>query len=447
MITEELVKRIIHTSYEDIPENVLNHAKQSLLNWVGVTVGASHHETIDILIKVTDTFSSKSQASLLGRNQKKDLLSAVLINGVSSHIFDYDDTHLETIHHPSGPVAPVIFALGEMYEISPKELLRAFVLGCETELRISNAVYPSHYDNGYHITSSTGVFGAAVAAGILLKLDKEQMAMSLGIAGTQSFGLREMFGTMTKPFHTGKAAQNGLLSALLAKEGFTSSKQVLEAKRGFANVYSRESDLSKVLIHWGKVWEFEKNTFKPYACGIVLHPAIDACIQLGQYATAEEVSGISLEVHPYVLELTGKENPTTGLEGKFSIYHSAAIAFLEKDASEKEFHEAKINHPNTIEFRKKIKPVANKSIGKDKALARLTKLDGSVHEIFIEHATGSLKNPMTETMLHRKFSNLCRGIISEQQVGHIIEAMQLFEKLDSINELIHMINRDLMVSE
>lgn len=341
MVTEQLVKSIVNTSYENLPESVIEHAKKSLLNWLGVTIGAINHETINILMEVTDELSSERQATVLGLNQKKDILTSVLINGTSSHIFDFDDTHLDTIHHPSAPVAPVVFALGEKYDLPPKEIIRAFILGCEAELRISNAVYPSHYQSGYHITSSVGVFGAAVAAGILLKLNEDQMAMSLGLAGTQSFGLREMFGSMTKPFHPGKAAQNGLLAALLSEKGFTSSKQVLEAKRGFANVYSPSHDLDKVLIDWGNVWEFEKNAFKPYACGIVLHPSIDACIHLSEFATPDEVKEIQLKVHPYVLELTAKETPNTGMEGKFSIYHTGAIAFLEKDASEDQYQNEK----------------------------------------------------------------------------------------------------------
>src|SRR5699024_10083069 len=140
------------------------------------------------------------------------------INGMSSHIFDFDDTHLDTINHPCGPVAPVIFSLAEKYNIDTKKAFLAFILGCEAELRISNDLYPSHYQLGWHITSTTGVFGAAIAAGVMLDLTKEQMVYALGVAGTQSFGLREMFGTMTKPLHPGKAAQNGLYSALLAKE-------------------------------------------------------------------------------------------------------------------------------------------------------------------------------------------------------------------------------------
>lgn len=442
MLTEILVDKILETKYEDFHEDLILHAKKSLLNWLGVTVGAINHESIDMLIKVAEELDSPGQATVLGRDIKKDLLFATLINGTSSHIFDFDDTHLDTIHHPSGPVAPVVFALGETRNLATKDLLRAFILGCEVELRISNAVYPSHYQLGYHITPSAGVFGAAVAAGLLLDLNKEQMTYALGLAGTQSFGLREMFGTMTKPFHPGKAAQNGLLSALLAKKGFTSSKQVLEAKRGFANVLAPQHDLSKVLVNWGEVYELEKNAFKPYACGIVLHPAIDACIELSKYATAEEVQEIELQVNPYVLELTGKETPETGLEGKFSIYHTGAIAFLDQDASEEQYSDIKVSSPDTLSLRKKIRPIVNEGISEEKVVAILRKTDGTEHHVRIDHATGSLENPMTQEMLNKKFTKLCRTILTDEQISNTIDSMMKLEKLSSIHTVIDYLNNN-----
>lgn len=436
MLTQKLVTNIMATSYENLPKSTIEHAKKSLLNWIGVTVGAIHHESVDILLEVTNEVSTSSQSTILGRGTKTDILSAVLINGTSSHIFDFDDTHLETIHHPSGPVAPVVFALGERDHVPPKELLRAFILGCEVELRISNAVYPYHYRHGFHITPSTGVFGAVVAAGILLKLNNEQMAMALGIAGTQSFGLREMFGTMTKPFHPGKAAQNGLLAALLAQKGFTSSKQVLEAERGFLNVYSPSYDRNAILKDWGNTWEFEKNAFKPYACGIVLHPSIDACIQLREFASPEEVERITLHVHPYVLELTGKKEPQTGLEGKFSIYHTGAIAFLEGDASEEQYQDEKVLSAKTLSLREKIVPVADEEMDKQKVRGTLLKKDGISHQVFIEDATGSLNNPMTKEMLHRKFMKLCKNVLSEESIQKIMKDVERLEEKSSIKSLL-----------
>ncbi|WP_096437368.1 MmgE/PrpD family protein [Alteribacter populi] len=436
MLTKQLVDKIFETSYGSFEESTILHAKKSLLNWLGVTVGAIEHKSIDMLLEVSDELGSSEQATILGRNKKTDISMAALINGTSSHIFDFDDTHLDTIHHPSGPIAPVVFALGETRNLSTKELLRAFILGCEVELRISNAVYPSHYQKGYHITPTAGCFGAAVAAGILLNLDKEKMVMALGIAGTQAFGLREMFGTMTKPFHPGKAAQNGLLAALLADKGFTSSKQVLEAKRGFANVMSDSHDLTKVLDKWGESYEFEKNAFKPYACGIVLHPSIDACIQLSEFATPEEVESIELTVNPYVLELTGKDQPLTGLEGKFSIYHTGAIAFLEKDAAEEQYSDEKVNASNTVEMRKKIKPVVSEDISEEKVKAVLKKTDGTTQVVVIEDATGSIDNPMTQEMLNKKFTKLCKPIISQDKIDEVIEKTMRFEELDSVNEVI-----------
>lgn len=217
--TQALVNYVVNAKPSDLPCAVRKEATRTFLNWAGCAVGGSHHETLDIAIAALSPFAGAGIASILGRAERTDPLHAALFNGISSHVFDFDDTHLRTVIHPGGPVASAILAFAEYTPVSGDEFLNALTLGVEVECRIGNAVYPAHYDIGWHITGTTGVFGAAAAVGKLLKLDAQRMSWAFGLAASQPVGLREMFGTMTKSFHPGRAAQNGFTAALLASRG------------------------------------------------------------------------------------------------------------------------------------------------------------------------------------------------------------------------------------
>ncbi|HEY7697526.1 MAG TPA: MmgE/PrpD family protein, partial [Vicinamibacteria bacterium] len=349
-------------------------------------------------------------------------LNASLLNGMSSHVLDFDDTHLETIIHPAGPVAPVLLALAERRALSGAEFLHAFILGIEVECRIGMSVYPWHYDRGYHITGSAGVFGAAAAAGKVLGLTEKQLTWALGIAATQSAGLREMFGTMCKAFHPGRAAQNGLTAALLAAKDFTSSEQSLEAPRGFAHVLSGERDFSKLTRGLGETWEVTSNTYKPFPCGVVIHPTIDACIQLRneQALAGSEIESVELRVHPLVLELTGKKTPTTGLEGKFSVYHSAAVALLRGTVGQREYEDAAVRDPEVVALRDRVTTTADPSVREEEARVRVVLVSGGTVEKHVERVVGSLENPLTDRDLETKFRGQADGVLAADAVEELL---------------------------
>src|SRR6516164_7621270 len=238
--THRLARFILATRYDDLPDAVRHEARRTLLNWVGCAIGGSREATVSNTIAALTPFIGAPQATVLGRSERADVLNAALINGISSHVLDFDDTHAENAIHPAAPVAPAILALAEYRPVSGRDFIDALVVGIETECRIGNAVSPAHYDVGWHITGTAGVFGAAAAAGKLLALDEQQMTWALGLAAVQPVGLQEMFGSMTKSFHPGRAAQNGLTAAFLAGKGFTSSEHGLEARSGWMNAVSTE---------------------------------------------------------------------------------------------------------------------------------------------------------------------------------------------------------------
>ncbi len=442
-VTRILAQYVVSARYDDLPDNVRKEGVRTLLNWVGVAIGGSHHQTVDIAASALAPFSGPHQASLFGRRERFDIMNAAFINGVSSHIFDYDDTHLKTIIHPAGPVASAILALSEMQPVSGKEFLNALVLGVETECRIGNAVYPNHYDVGWHITGTAGVFGSAAAVGKLLGLNEQQMVWALGLAASQPVGLRESFGSMNKSFNPGRAASNGIFAALLAAKNYTSSDGMIEARRGWANTISTKQDYREITDGLGQRYEAALNTYKPFACGIVLHPAIDAAIQLRaeQKFTADQVRRIELKVHPLVLELTGKKTPQEGLEGKFSVYHAVAVALIEGAGGEKQFSDRAVRDPAVIALRGKVVPVIDPSIRPEQVEMAIELNDGRVLRKRIEHAIGSLEKPMSNADLDRKFIDLAEGILPGEQTAKVMELCWNVESLADAGEIARMGSR------
>lgn len=436
-VTRILADWIVGSSYEALPEDVRREGVRSFLNWVGVAIGGSHHETLDIAVSALKPFSGPPQAGLFGRPERFDIMNAAFLNGVASHIFDFDDTHLKTIIHPAGPVASAILAHAEMKPVSGKDFLAALVVGIEVECRLGNAVYPNHYDAGWHITGTCGVFGAAAAAAKLMGLTAEQTVYALGLAASQPVGLRESFGSMNKSFNPGRAASNGLFAAILASKGFTSSDRMIEVRRGWGPTISTKQDWTQVTDGLGQRYESALNTYKPFACGIVMHPAIDAAIQIRNedHAKPEDIRSVDLKVHPLVLELTGKTAPKAGLEGKFSIYHAVAVALVEGAGGEKQFSDRAVNDPRVVSLRRKVNPVVTPGIDPAQVDMSVTLNDGRVLHRRIEHAIGSVEKPMTDAQLEAKFKDLADGVLPAAQAERVMQMCRSLSDLKDAGEI------------
>ena len=422
-VTQILARFVATHPSKGWSEDVDHEAHRTFMNWLGCAVGAAHHEAADAALSAVNMLQPAAQASVLGRSEKVDMASAALLNGITSHTFDFDDTHLKTIIHPAGPVASAVLAMAEHLGNSGREVIDALVIGIDVSCRVGNAMYPDHYDRGWHITGSTGTLGAAAACARLLRLDVPQTAMALGIAASQPIGMREQFGTMTKPFHPGGAARAGLMSALLASKGFTASPKALEAPRGMMQTIATKNDWNEITHELGERFEISFNSYKPFACGIVIHPSIDACAQLRkQGVTPEQIDRIELKVHSLVLELTGKKEPQDGLQAKFSVHHGCAAGLTFGFAAEDEFSDAVVTRPDMVALRRKVVATVDDSIDEASADVTAVLLDGRRVHVFVEHAIGSLKNPMSDTQLEAKFQGMSDAILGAGRTSELINA-------------------------
>lgn len=439
-VTQTLADHLVASRPGDVPEDVRAEGVRALVNIVGCSVGGAGEEAVSIAIRAFAPFFGQQTAAILGRSEQTDPLHAALFNGIASHVHDYDDTMPKNYIHASSPVASALFAYAAANEVSGRDFLHAFVLGFEVTARVGNATYPAHYDAGWHSTGTCGVFGAAAAVGWLLGLPGDRMLHALGLAATQAAGLREMFGAMGKPFHPGHAARNGYGAALLAREGFTSGRFPLEGPRGFGAVTAHFFEPERVTGGLGEVFEIRENTYKPFPCGIVNHPAIDAGIQLRTEhgLDAENIAAVRLRVAPLVMDLCGKRDISTGLEGKFSVVHGTAVALVRGKAGLREYTDEAVNDPAVSRVRNLAVPEGDASISEDGVHLEVTLKDGTVLTKVLTHSLGNLARPLSDAQLDEKFRDQSALVLPAAQVDRLLEATRSIETLADVRALIRL---------
>ena len=411
-------------SRDDVPDDVMHEAKRALIDWLGVALGGADDPGADLLCSMSGRLGGVPEATILGRDIKTGMLWAALTNGYMSHVLDYDDTYnpQRTTVHGSAPVWPALLALAEQRSVSGGDALMAFVAGFESEVRVARAAGPSHYEAGWHVTSTVGRFGAAAAAGRALDLSGERLAHAFGLAATQAGGLKGVYGSMGKAFHPGKAAMDGLIAALLAAEGFDATTEILETKRGFLAVLSPEPDPAQVTDRLGSTWTLPDNGYKPYACGSLMHPTIEGVITLldESGATAADVEHIEATVNDYVSWVTGKREPATGLEAKFSIYHAAAVAALDGAAGPKQFTDERARADDVVALRDRIGVAVDETLPKVAARVTIELVDGTTLEKTVPANKGTPQRPMSDSDIEAKFVALAEDVIGGSRAKEVV---------------------------
>ena len=407
-VSRTLADFLAGSRVEDIPPELYHEAKRSLLNYFGTALGGCGDVAVERWLGVVTSFSGQQQASVIGRKERFDALTAAFLNAISANVFDFDDTHPDTVIHPTAPVAPAVFALAETRRISGAQLLHAFALGVETECRIGNMVSPGHYAHGWHITSTCGVFGAAVATGKCIGLDAQQMLWALGNASAQSGGLLETLGTMAKSLGIGNSSRNGIVAAFAAQASLSGPDMPLEGPHGFAHVMGHDPDFGAITEGLGQRWEALRNTYKPYPCGVVLHAVIDACLELRRSPdfSLNQVKKIIVRGHPLLGQRTDRPAVTTGREAQVSAQHAIAVVLLTGAAGLAQFSDAAVADPAVLELRTKVQVENAASMSIHAAEVFITLSDGRVLNKRVEHARDGELHPMSDAELESKLQEL-----------------------------------------
>ena len=402
--TQSLARFITESRFEALPEALRHEGRRSILNHVGCALGVARDPAVVTALEIMRESSGKSVASVYGQREKLGVMEAAFVNAIASNLLDYDDTHLRTVIHPSAPVAPAVFALAEETGATGAEVLHAFLLGGEVACRIGNAVSPGHYARGWHITASTGVFGAAAAAARLLRLSAEQTADALGIAASQSGSIVENLATAAKNIGVGNAARNGILAARFAARGYRAAPLSIEGPLGWARAMGDEPQLKEITEGLGQRWEIARNTYKPYAAGIVFHAVIDACLELRETlgAMVAQIARVTVAGDALLLA-RGDRVVRNERDTRVSIHHCAGIALALGRADVADFEMPAVQDTELAALRAKVVAECDASLPRGAARVTIALANGSTHQAYVEHPRGSAERPLSDAELAAKY--------------------------------------------
>jgi 2-methylcitrate dehydratase PrpD len=431
-VTQTLARFAVQTRWEDVPEAARHEAKRALLNFFAVALAGCRAHPVEIALKSLAEFCDRKQATVIGRRERMDTLSATFVNAAAANVMDFCDTHVPTVIHPTASVAPALLALAELRRVSGVELLLAFILGVEVECRIGGAISPGHYAKGWHITSTCGVFGAATGAGKLMRLDEPRMIWALGNAATQSCGLCEYLGWPAKSIGVGNSARNGLWSALLAERGFEGPPEPIAGVQGFLSAMGEPPNWSCLTEGLGETWEIERNSIKPYPCGFVIHPVLDCVLDWRRDHPSAAVERVIVRGHPLLSDRTDRPDVATGSESQVSVQHAVAAALVTGKAGLDQFSDACVRDRAVLALRRKVEVIRDPAIATVAAAVELWTSDGTKYSLSTSAARGSPANPMRDEEIEDKLRTIVGGWRPGHDVEPLIEAVWTLEKSSDV---------------
>ena len=447
-VSQSLADFVCRTEYGDVPREVVRKAKYAVRDFIGVTLAGSVEPISEVLRTLLQQELAKPESTVLGLGIKTTCRNAALANGTLGHVLDYDDQDSQTIGHPSATLLPSILAIGERERRNGKELLAAYVVGLEVECKIGLAMNPRHYRCGWHSTGTLGAFGAVAAAAKMLNLKKEEVVSAFGIVGSLASGLRQNFGTMMNAFHAGRAAENGVLAALLAKEGFTSSNQILEGEWGFFKVLEggNKDRLRSLPQRLGRPFTLLHPglDFKKYpSCGCT-HAAMDAIISIAteQNLKESDIAEVLCRTVPLAHDTLVYRDPKTYLEAKFSLDFCLALAFQKGEAYLADFTMHQVEDPQIrslmeevrVRYDKKLEKCYGVSLG---AVVSVKTKDGRKFKKRVEFPKGSSKNRLTDDEFKTKFKDCAGRRLPSDRIEHLERLLSDLENLNDISLLIN----------
>lgn len=436
-LTERIAEYIAGAKYDHLPNEVIEQAKSCFLDWLAVTVAGSAEEVSERIFQTMKQFGGRRQSTILGKKVKAPAPFAALINGTSSHALDYDDVYIKGAGHPSAPVIPAILALSEWKGLSGKDFMEALVVGIQIEYSIGEGIMPQHYDHGWHNTGTIGHFGAAAGVSKLLSLNPEKIVNTLGIAATQAAGIRLMFGTMCKPLHAGKAAMNGLLSALWAQKGMNSSNDSLGGALGFLKVYSNNNSPQKIIESLFDGYHILKVRFKDYPSCRSTHAVIDGMVELRKKRPIDptQVRKITCWVAPLSLALCKNSSPKTALEGKFSLAHCTSAALVEGPLYYSHFTDKKMADPLYVNLRKKVKLIKDPQLLTSQTRISLLLESGEKDDFFSDIYSMDKEKEQKER-LSNKAKSILDPLIGKNRTVQLIKSIETLDQTKNISEVI-----------